>query len=113
MTPFAAAPTSQRRLVIELDVFTDDLAERLIRLRRFQATIEVDCRLDIAVAEQAPHRLVLSGSVLQIDRGAGVAKLMDGDPQAGGVLDALGDLGAKHVGRLRLTGDAGKQPGGV
>jgi hypothetical protein len=35
MTPFAAAPTSQRRLVIELDVFTDDLAERLIRLRRF------------------------------------------------------------------------------
>src|SRR5258705_3225416 len=74
----------------ELDVFTDDLAEGLIRLRGFQATIEVDCRLDIAVAEQAPHDFVLTREVLEIDRRAGMAELMDGDPQAGGVLDALG-----------------------
>src|SRR6267142_336655 len=99
MTPFAAAPTSQRRLVIELDVVADDLAERLIRLRRFQAAVEIDGGLDIAVAEQAPHDFVLTGEVLEIDRRAGMPELMDGDPQAGGVLDALGDLGAKHVRR--------------
>src|SRR3954454_15963772 len=61
---------------VKPDVVTDDLAERLIGLRRFQTTIEVDCRLDIAVGEQAPHRLVLSGPMLEIDRRASMAELM-------------------------------------
>jgi hypothetical protein len=113
MTPFAAAPTSQRRLVIELEVVADDLAERLVRLRRFQATVEVDRGLDVAVAEQAPHDLVFAGPMLELDRCASMAELVNRHPQARGFLNALGDLGAEHVRCLRLTGDTGEQPGGI
>jgi hypothetical protein len=53
MAQSAALPTSVSPLgrIIELDVFSDDLAERLIGLRRLQATVEVDRGLDIAVAK--------------------------------------------------------------
>jgi hypothetical protein len=56
MAQSAALPTSVSPLgrIIELDVFSDDLAERLIGLRRLQAAVEVDRGLDVAVAEQAP-----------------------------------------------------------
>src|SRR5258708_17533784 len=79
----------------ELDVVTDDLAERLVRLRRFEAAVEVDRGLDIVVAKQAPHALVFAGAVLEIECRRGMAELMDGDPQARCLLDALGDLGAE------------------
>jgi len=99
--------------IIELDVFTDDLAERLIGLGCLQPAVEVDRGLDIAVTEQAPHDLVLAGKVLEIDRGTGVSELMDGHPQTRRLLDALRDLGAEHVRRLRFAGDAGEQPASV
>src|SRR6266404_8895444 len=113
MTPFAAAPTSQRRLVIELDVFTDDLAVGLVRLRRRQAAVEVDRGLDVAVTEQPSDGLVFAGVVLEIDRRTGMAELVNRYAHARRLLDALRNLGAEHVCRLGLTGDAGEQPGRV
>ncbi len=68
MTPFAAAPTLQRRLVIELDVLTDDLAERLIRLRRFESTVEIDGGLDVAVTQQSLHGFVVARTGRLIDQ---------------------------------------------
>src|ERR1700694_5930430 len=47
--------------IIELEVLADDIAEGFARLCRLQAAIEIDRGLDIAMAEQAPHRLVLVG----------------------------------------------------
>src|SRR5258705_12244523 len=99
--------------VIELDVVADDLAERLIRLRGLQAAVEIDGGLDVAVAEQAPHDLILPWAVLEVDSRTGVAELMDRHPHAGRLLNAFRDLGAEHIRCLRLTGDAGEHPGGI
>jgi hypothetical protein len=115
MAQSAALPTSVNPLgrIIELDVFSDDLAERLIGLRRLQAAVEVDRGLDIAVAKQPLDGFVVAGMVLEIDRRTGMAELVHGHPHAGSLLDALRNLGAEHVCRLGLTGDAREQPGRV
>src|SRR5258706_4781958 len=97
----------------ELDVVADDLAERLIRLRGLQAAVEIDGGLDVAVTQQSLHGFVFARTVLEVDSPTGVAELMDRYPQAGRLLNTLRDLGAEHVRRLRLTGDAGEQPAGI
>src|SRR3954465_536781 len=104
-----AGKTSGR--IVEPDMLTDDLAECLVCLSCLQPTVEVDCGLDIEVAKQPLDGFVVARVVLEIDRCTGMAELMDRYPHARRLLDALLDLGAKHVRRLRLTGDAGKQPG--
>src|SRR5258706_15122543 len=97
----------------ELDVVADDLAKGLVRLRRFESAIEIDGGLDVAVTQQSLHGFVFARTVLEVDSPTGVAKLMDRYPQAGRLLNALRDLLAEHVRRLRLTGDAGEQPAGI
>src|SRR5258708_6460911 len=96
--------------ILELDVFADDLAEDRVRLRRRQAAVEVDRGLDVAVTKQPFDGLVFAGAVPEINRRTGMAELVDRYPHARRLLDALGDLGAEHVRRLRLTGDAREQP---
>src|SRR5258708_35569438 len=96
----------------ELDVFTDDLAERLIRLRGLQAAVEIVGGLDVAVTEQPLHGFVFPRAVLEVDSRTGVAELVDRHPHAGRLLNAFRDLGAEHVRCLRLTGGAGEQPAG-
>src|ERR1700676_269892 len=77
------------RRIVELNVFSDDLAEHLIGLRRLQAAVEVDRGLDIAVAKQPPDGFVVAGLVPEIDRRTGMAELVDRYPHARRLLDAL------------------------
>src|SRR2546421_10919971 len=112
MTYLSALPTSVSLSgrILELDLLADDLAERLIGLGCRQTAVEVDRGLDIAVAEQPLDGLVFTGAVLEIDRRTGMAELVNCHPHARRLLDALRNLGAEHVCRLGLTGDAREQP---
>src|SRR4051794_5824475 len=115
MTYLSALPTSVSLSgrILELDLLADDLAECLIGLGCRQTAVEVDRGLDIAVAEQPLDGLVFTGAVLEIDRRTGMAELVNCHLHACRLLDTLSDLGAEHVRRLGLTGDAGEQPGRV
>src|SRR6266404_5950706 len=115
MTYLSALPTSVSLSgrIIELDVFTDDLAEGLIGLRRLQAAVKVDRGLDIAVAEQPLDGFVVAGVVLEIDRRTGMAELVNCYLHARRFLDSLLDLRAEHVRRFGLSGDTREQPARV
>ena len=63
--------------------------------------------------EEAPHGLVVPWLMLEIDRRRGVPELVSRDPEPRGLLDPLRDLGAEHVCRFGIAGDAREQPGGV
>ena len=53
--------------IVEFDVLTDDIAERLVRLCCLKAAVEIDGGLDIAVPQQALHTLVFAGPVFEIE----------------------------------------------
>src|SRR6478736_10283911 len=97
------------RVLLEPDLSTNDFAELLIGLRGLQPAVEIDCGLDVSVSEQAFNDFVGAGIVPQIDCRSGVAKLVNGDPQAGRVFHALRDLSAKHARRFRRPAHAWKQ----
>jgi len=98
---------------IQLDVLPDQLAELLCGLDGLQATIEFDCRPNISMPEEAAHCLVVARSVLEVNRGCSMAKLVHRDAKSGRFLNSLGDLLAKVKLLLRLTGFAREEPGGV
>lgn len=56
--------------------------------------------LDVAVSEDASDRFIIAGLVSEPDRRGSMAKLMNGDEQAGGLFDPLRDLTAEGLGVL-------------
>ena len=88
-----------RRLVrIEPQMLSDDLAELPAGLDRFQATVEVDRGPDVSMPEEPSDGFVVARVVLQVDGCGRMSKLMDGDPQAGRLLNAFGNLDAEQMG---------------
>src|SRR5476651_2608793 len=63
-------------VVVELDLFPHELAEHRRCLCCLQTAVEIDGGLDVAVAEQTPHRLIVTRVILEIDRGSGMPELM-------------------------------------
>jgi hypothetical protein len=57
---------------IEFELVTDDAGENLARLRRLQAAIEVDGRLDALMAANTPHEFIFAGAVLENQRASRV-----------------------------------------
>jgi len=70
------------RRFIEPDLVANDPAKGFVGLRRFEPAVEVDRRLDVAMAEQAPDVLVFTRTMLQIDRRSASA-WHPGDRRAG------------------------------
>src|SRR5262245_32215679 len=91
------------------DLLADDLAEFLVGLCCLEAAVEVDRGLNIPVAEEPPHDLVGARMMAQIDGRCGMAKLVNGESQAGCVFNPVGNLTAEHVGCLRRTAHSRKQ----
>ena len=65
---------------IEFDLLANDLPELLSRLHGLEAAVEVDRRLDIPMPKEAPHGLVVSGMMLEVERSGGMPELVDSDP---------------------------------
>src|SRR5260370_40433809 len=97
----------------EFDPPANDLPGLLGRLYGREVAVKVNRRLDIPMAKEAPHGLIVSGMMLEIERCGGMPELVNGDPYACGLLDPVGDLSAEHVRRLGLAGFAREQPGPV
>src|SRR5262249_26920676 len=91
-------------------MLSDDLAELAAGLDRLQPAVEVDGGFEAFVPEEAPDRFVVARMVLQVDRRGGMPKLVDGNPQSGGLLDSLRNLDAKQMRILGFTVRIGEEP---
>jgi hypothetical protein len=95
---------------LEFDLLANKLPELLGRLHGLQPAVKVDRGLDIPMPEKAPHGLVITRVMFEIERRGGMPELMDGEPQSGGLLNPLGDLVAEHALGLRISSYAWEQP---
>ena len=89
---------------IELDLLTNKFAELLRGLHGLQATIESNCRPDIAMSKEPSDGFVVAWPVLEIDRRRRMSELMNRDPNSDRFLNAHGNLFAELETVLRLTG---------
>jgi len=104
------AGTESGRLGDERHVLSYQVAELLVGMHGLQSAVELDGRLDIAVAENAPNRLVIAGMMFEIDGRGGMAELVNCDPHPRGLFNSLGDLRAEGLGVLASAGLAREQP---
>ena len=91
-----------------LAIVPHEVAEVAIRLYGFKSAVKICRGLDVAVSEDASNRFIVARLVSEPDRRGGMAKLMNGDRQAGGLFDPLRDLTAEGLGVLTSTGLAGE-----
>src|SRR5262249_17887328 len=84
-------------IAFRLAMLPDHIAQHSGRLDGLQPAVELHRRVYIAVAQEAPNRLVVAGMVLQVDRSRRMAVLVQGDPQTGYLLNAFGDLDAHQM----------------
>jgi hypothetical protein len=61
-------------------MLSDDLAELPASLDGLQAAVEVRRGFDAFVPKEPPDRFVVARMMLQVDRGGGVAELVDSNP---------------------------------
>ena len=85
------------------NLFTNDLSELFGRLRGLQAAVEADRRLNAPMPEQPPDRFIVARSVLKINRGRRVSKLVHGDSKSCRLFYPLTKLRAECMRPLRLT----------
>jgi hypothetical protein len=97
-----------RRLRCDCHQRSHEVAEVAIRLYGFKSAVKICRGLDVAVSEDASNRFIVARLVSEPDRRGGMAKLMNGDRQAGGLFDPLRDLTAEGLGVLTSTALAGE-----
>jgi hypothetical protein len=86
---------------------SQEVAESHVGVQGLEAAIELDGGLDVAVPENAPDRLVVSGVMLEVDRRGGMSKLVRRDAKADRLLNSLGDLTAEGVRRGKAALSSG------
>jgi hypothetical protein len=72
------------------------LPEFLVGLSGLEADVEIDGRLNVAMAKDTTHILVVAGVIPEDQGRCRVPELVHRDPQASCLLDPLGDLAAQR-----------------
>jgi hypothetical protein len=99
---------SSSRLGFGFHQLPHQIAKHHIRVQGPEPAVEVDCSLDIAVAQHAPNGLVIARMRHEPHGCGGMTKLMRGNAKAGGLFNPFGDLPAEGLGVLAAAVLAGK-----